>query len=287
MHNFDVTVPLILAAALLATGAARGDSHDRRAAGQAVEAGYGYNATAAGETGEAVRDTSELRRRLIQKIRASRRARQREAGSGTTAGTPKAPSGTENSFDAPEPALERYENEMGAWMKYAFPGPEHRVFQRLAGHWKAEARFWMAPGADPMLSEGTSESNLILGGRFLEDRYESSFGGRPFSGRGLTGYHRYAGVFENIWVDTMGTLTMVSRGTMNKDGTELTMRGSFSNPSDGKKKRYKMVTRIVSDDLHVFEMWDTTGTPQKTMEITYTRIPDPAVPDGETADSSR
>jgi hypothetical protein len=49
--------------------------------------------------------------------------------------------------------------------------------------------------------------------------------------------------------------------------------GSFTDAMTGQDQQCRMVTRFVSDDQHVFEMWgaDPTGKDVKWMEITYSR----------------
>ncbi len=54
---------------------------------------------------------------------------------------------------------------------------------------------------------------------------------------------------------------------------ELVCHGSYVDPLSGQEQRARMVSRFVSDDQHVFEMWgpDPQGKDAKWMEITYNR----------------
>jgi len=78
------------------------------------------------------------------------------------------------------------EEQMASYLeKYASPGEHHRHLQQLAGEWTSRARFWFAPGGPADESTGRAHNEMILGGRYLETRYEGVTGGMPFSGRGL------------------------------------------------------------------------------------------------------
>jgi hypothetical protein len=160
---------------------------------------------------------------------------------------------------------------MEAWMKIATPSAAHKWLEPLVGAWDAKVTMWMAPGAPPEMSTGTSETKWVLGGRFLEQRYEGSFMGQPFSGVGYTGYDNYKGKYVGTWMDTMGTMIMVSQGEA--VGKTLAMTSTVDDVFTGKPTKIKNAVKIVDPDHHVMEMWgpDSTGQQFKTMEIHYTR----------------
>src|SRR5438034_10300694 len=80
---------------------------------------------------------------------------------------------------------------MEAWAKVAAPGEAHRWLEPVVGTWDAKITMWMAPGAPPQESTGTSENKWVLGGRFVEQRYEGKCMGQPFSGLGYTGHDNF------------------------------------------------------------------------------------------------
>jgi hypothetical protein len=43
----------------------------------------------------------------------------------------------------------------------------------MLGRWKAVVKSWNGPG-EPTVSEGTSENRMILGGRYLEQKFQST-----------------------------------------------------------------------------------------------------------------
>jgi Protein of unknown function (DUF1579) len=160
--------------------------------------------------------------------------------------------------------------QMAEMMKLGAPGPAHEKLRAMEGRWKAVTKSWLAPG-EPAVSEGTSENRMVLGGRFLEQQVKATMMGQPYEGLGLTGYDNKKGVYTFTWVDNMGTMTMTGEGSMDAAGQELTMKGSEDGP-DGKPMDFRMVTRIVDPNRHVWSMYGTQdGKEQLMMEITYTR----------------
>ncbi len=152
-----------------------------------------------------------------------------------------------------------------AWAKAAAPGPEHEVLKHFAGSWTTKAKFVMDPAKPAEESTGTSENTMILGGRFMHQVYKGSMMGRPFEGVGVWGYDNMKKQYTSVWLDNNTTSIMPSTGTYDaatKSFTEIAEEGKM-----------RMVTRIVSDTEHQFEMYGVgpDGKEMKVGEITYTR----------------
>ena len=160
---------------------------------------------------------------------------------------------------------------MAAMMKLGTPGPQHAALNALAGSWKTTVKTWMGPG-DPKVTEGTAEDTLILGGRFIKEEYHGTFMDQPFEGFGITGYDNMKKQYVSAWVDSMGTMIQTQTGSMDKSGKVLTFHGTWEDPITHKKNPTKMITKIVDDKTHTFEMHNQVdGKDHKEMEITYTR----------------
>lgn len=158
---------------------------------------------------------------------------------------------------------------MADMMKYATPGKAHEGLKAMEGRWKATSKAWFGSG-EPMVSEGTAENRLVLGGRYLEQRYSGVLMGQPFEGYGLTGYDNRKQSYTMLWVDNSSTEMMTGNGVL-KDG-DLVMTSSAIGP-DGKAMAIRLVTRIVDANKHVFSMYGpVAGKEQLMMEITYTRM---------------
>jgi Protein of unknown function (DUF1579) len=161
---------------------------------------------------------------------------------------------------------------MDAMAKYATPGEAHKKLEAFAGTWDTSVKWWMNPDAPASESKGTSENKMILGGRYLEQRFEGTMMEQPFTGIGYTGYDNYKKKYVGSWIDSMGTAMMNSLGTADASG-KLTFISEMDDFMTGKKCEIKQVVSVVDNDHHVFEMWgpDPAGKVFKMMEIHYTR----------------
>ncbi|MCG6915261.1 DUF1579 domain-containing protein [bacterium BMS3Abin03] len=159
-----------------------------------------------------------------------------------------------------------------AWMEYMTPGPMHEMMAKTAGDWKTTIKYWMDSSGDPMVSEGTSKSEMILGGRYLKETSNSTVMGMPMEGISITGYDNSTKEFTSVWIDNMGTGTTVAKGTYDEETKTITLYGSMVDPMTGKDTKYREVINIVDDNHHVFEMYvDQDGQEVKNMEVEYAR----------------
>ncbi len=163
--------------------------------------------------------------------------------------------------------------EMEKWAKFATPGPNHKLLEPYVGAWSVTTTFWQAPGAPPATSQGTAENAWVLGGRFIEGKFSGEMMGQPFQGIGYTGYDNFKKHFVGTWMDSMGTMVMVSTGHADPSGKVITMTGKMDDVVAGKTVTVREVNRVVDNDHTVFEMYgpDKSGKEFKMMEITYTR----------------
>ena len=162
---------------------------------------------------------------------------------------------------------------MEAMTKASTPGESHKKLEALAGKWDVKVSSWMAPGKPPMESTGKSEAKMTLGGRFLEEHFEGTFMGQPFTGMGYTGYDNVQKKYVGTWMDSMSTGVMASSGKMGADGKSFDMTGAMSDPMSGKMTTVKEKLMVTDADHHTFEMWGAgpDGKNFKMMEIVYTR----------------
>lgn len=164
---------------------------------------------------------------------------------------------------------------MEAAMKFAEPGKFHAHLQPLAGRWTQSVKWWMAPGAPPQVSKGTSEYKWILGGRFLLQNVKGDVEGQPFEGLGMIGYDNFKKKYTSMWTDTMTTGISTALGTCDGSGKVFTLSGTQDDVFTGKSgQKFRTITRIINEDKHVDEMYLTgpDGQEFKTLEITYTRM---------------
>jgi|CXWL01.1.fsa_nt_gi hypothetical protein len=194
----------------------------------------------------------------------------------STAGDP-----TEHAEKQPSP--EEMAKMMEKYMAMMKPGKHHKELDQLAGEWNAVNRWYMGgPGTQPTETKGTAKRRWVLDGRFLFEEVKSALmmpndkgemTSMPFEGLSMVGYDNYRNMFVGTWADTMGTQILTYAGAPNPDGKTFTYYGEMDEPTlDMRGRMVKYVTRVVSKDKHIFEMYDlAAGDNYKVMEITYTR----------------
>ena len=184
---------------------------------------------------------------------------------------PKAPA--KETKPAAKAAAPSPEEAMKAWAAYMTPGEPHARLAKLAGSWTAKVKSWSDPGKPPEETTATCEFRMVLGGRFLEQRFEGSMMGQPYSGIGFTGYDNVKKKYEAFWTDSAGTGMLLMTGTPDKGGKKTVYTGSMLDPISGKKVALRSVDAEVDADNLLFEMWASgpDGKMGKMMEIAYTR----------------
>jgi hypothetical protein len=162
---------------------------------------------------------------------------------------------------------------MAEMMKNATPGPEHKIFESSIGKWKAVTKSFMVPGKTDV-TEGTAESEWVLGGRFLMTHYHGTMMGMPFEGLEVLGYDRKAGHYAGYWLDTTSTaFYAMPNGTWDEASKTLTFMVDWPNPAGEGTATYKMATKMTGADSKVFTMsMMNEGQEVPMMEATYTRM---------------
>lgn len=162
---------------------------------------------------------------------------------------------------------------MERWTAFMTPGAAHKLLDSRVGTWDFTVKMWMAPGAPPDESKGTSETRWIMGGRYIEDVTLGEFQGQPFEGRGITGYDNLKKKYVSLWFDSMGTGLMTGEGTYDAASKTFHYLSTGSDPMTGTTKTVRLVDKILGPDSFINEMYDTgpDGKEFKSMEITYTR----------------
>ncbi len=170
-------------------------------------------------------------------------------------------------------AMPSQDEMMKAWMAAATPGEAHKRLEPLVGTFLSKTTASMDPSKPPEVTEGVSENKWVLGGRFLEQRFEGKAMGQAFTGIGYTGYDNYKKKYVGSWIDSMGTAMMVSTGTMDAAGKTLTARSTMDDVVMKKAVTVKSILKIVDGDHHTFEMWGPgpDGKIYRMLEIVYTR----------------
>jgi len=155
------------------------------------------------------------------------------------------------------------------------PGAPHKVLNETVGNWKTTSQMWEKPDSQPMTSKGTAKFEMILGGRWLQQKFTGSAMGKPFQGIGMLGYDNVKGKYESHWFDSMSTASMDAEGDYDASTKTLKDKGSMSCPiSADKTQDVRTEWQMVNKNKMVFSMYGSgpeNGPEFKMMEIVYTR----------------
>lgn len=162
---------------------------------------------------------------------------------------------------------------MQAWEKAGKPGEQHRQLAGMVGEWTTKQSMWMDPKSPPLVQTGSATSTMVLGDRHVRQDYRGQWMGQPFEGIGYTGYDNVTGKYYSSWMDSGSTGLFVSHGDYDPATRTYTFTGEMAEPgASGVKVPVRQVVRIVDNDHHVFDMYETRGGQEAhTMQIEYTR----------------
>jgi len=163
---------------------------------------------------------------------------------------------------------------MDKMTKAATPGAQHAMLSKMAGEWTATVKFQMDPSQPWQESAGTSVVTSLMDGRYIQESNTSTMMGMPFSGMGITGFDNVLGKYVSTWIDNMGTGIMTSTGTADASGKVINWNGTMSDPVTGKAAKARMISTVIDDNHHTFEMYSVPPGAKKeakTMTIDYVR----------------
>jgi hypothetical protein len=162
--------------------------------------------------------------------------------------------------------------EMAAYMKAGALGPQHEQMAQHVGTFDVAIKSWMDPAAPPIESKGVAVRTLQMGGRVMQEEFESDMMGMPFTGLSRGGYDNVSGTWWSTWTDSMSTGIMVSEGECDED-FNCTYVGSYNDPVKGGPATARYVAKWTSPDEQYFAMYGPgrDGNEVKMMEMTYTR----------------
>ena len=152
---------------------------------------------------------------------------------------------------------------------YPKPSAEHEALKQLAGVWDAHVK---CSFPTPQESKGEYTAKIDLGGFFLATEFKGELAGKPFQGRGFTGYDPFKKKYVGVWVDSMSPGIYTSEGAFDTSGKILTETMEGPDPQ-GKPMKMRAITTIKDRDHVHFQMHmrGEDGKEALMMEIAYTR----------------
>ncbi len=152
------------------------------------------------------------------------------------------------------PSPQDQQEMMKKMMELATPSAEHMELVKMTGAWTQHYKMRWAPDAPWQGSTGTSTIKSILGGRYVQEDVSATMEGMPFQGMQLLGYDKLTNEYISLWMDSMCTWWMESRGKKDAKGV-IDMHGMMSDVAG--TRPFRMVVHHIDGSSSHVEMFDT------------------------------
>ena len=174
---------------------------------------------------------------------------------------------------APKAASSGEKARLEAWQKASTPGEPHKKLEAIVGTFDTRVRSWIDPSKPPEDSVGTSVNTWVLGGRYVEQQFDGTMMGEPFTGIGYIGYDNVQKKYVSAWLDTSGTGMIYLVGSADASGKTVNGHATMWDPVSGKPFPVDSKLVITDNDHHSFELTGKApnGRMSKLVEIQYTR----------------
>ena len=151
------------------------------------------------------------------------------------------------------------------------PGIHHKHLKMMAGTWDTKSKMFTIPG-QVIEGTGVEVAKLQGGGFWLISDFTGKFMGMPFHGHSVLGYEAHKKQYTGVWVDSFGSVLLLSKGHCEKNGKLNIMVGTGYDPMQKRNVTMKMVTEIKDANTKIFKMYDVVGKKEKLiMEAVYKR----------------
>ena len=161
---------------------------------------------------------------------------------------------------------------MEAYAQATRPGEHHKKLEPFVGEWRTTTRAWVAPGAEPIVTDGKARKSWDLDGRFIREELAGSSPVGPYTGVGYLGFDNASKQYQGVWLSSMSTGMITYTGTMSDDGKTLTARGTEGDPISGGTLEFEMTLTIDSPNQHTLAFWYLIeGEKLKAFEIVHER----------------
>ena len=163
-------------------------------------------------------------------------------------------------------------DEIKAYMDFVTPGDMHKWLASFNGTWEAYAISYMNP-AKPDTAKLTQTYSMILNGLYQEAKITGEMMGMPFEGRSWSGFDNAKKKFVMTWVDNVSSGTTYLSGNYDAASKTLNLKGTQTNPANGKDMSIREVLKMIDNDTYTLTMYgDGPGGKEiKYMEGTFKR----------------
>ncbi len=134
------------------------------------------------------------------------------------------------------------------------------VLKSDEGTWDAEVSLWLRPGSEPIKSRAVVTAQMAVGGMYLEQRFEGTFGpemgNKAWSTLSYTNFNATTGVYETVRMASSESPMIVVRGkatSHDEKGVSLELTGEYM--LMGARATERDVIRHEGPDKRVIESW--------------------------------
>ncbi len=145
-------------------------------------------------------------------------------------------------------AQELSEEQMKEMNELLLPGEEHNLLKQFEGKWTTEYKFRMAMDQEPITSQGKSNIEMILGGRFLRWTSTGEMMGQKVESLIIIGFDKRYKKFTIYGFDTMGTYAVSAEGELNSKTNVITLEGTNYEPAFDKEVKFQMTFDTSDED---------------------------------------
>jgi hypothetical protein len=134
----------------------------------------------------------------------------------------------------------------------------HFKLSQIAGEWEGITKtfFEEEKAADESPMSGTIKP--VLGGRFMLHEYKGSFGGKPFDGIAIYGYHLATGKFQCAWVDSFHMSTGIMLSESDPSDKLFSVLGSYGDPGGGPNWGWRTEIKMPDNDQLIITAYNIT-----------------------------
>lgn len=143
------------------------------------------------------------------------------------------------------------------------------------GKYDHNFKWWKSAGTPPHESMLRGDTEWVLDSRFVIQRMKGKWLDRSFEAMVVLGYDHTSEQYTSVWMDTLGTRMLVSKGTLDESGDTITMRGEYGDVITREKVQVRIVFDVPSRRKTEFKLemfrTDSDGKEVKFLEAITTR----------------
>ena len=103
----------------------------------------------------------------------------------------------------------------------------HEKLRHIRGKYAHSVKWWRAPGATAIESEGKGTTEWAFDGRFVTQQIKGKWMNLSFEAEIIVGYDNAAERYTAVWMDSLTNRTLFCTGKLDESGETITMHGEY------------------------------------------------------------